>query len=510
MKIDLKTLPDDVNLLKKLIFQQASQIDNLLETIRLDKANRFAASSEKSPDQVELFDEAEAIDECIEPVVEDEIQGNEPTPSTPSKNNRGRKALPAHLPREERVIELPESERTCSCGCVKTEMGEESSERLEIIPAKLNVIRTIRKKYACRQCEGGVQVAPKPSELLPKSNASASALAYIITSKYQDGLPLHRLSTIFTRYDIDLPRQTLSNWVLNTANQLNPLVDVFQRHILQGNVIFIDETTVQVLNEKDKKAESKSYMWVQKGGPPDQPAVLFHYNPSRSSKVPLCLLEGFEGAIMSDGYPGYNAVARESGVTHLVCMAHLRRKFVEANKAVPARKKGQGVNRAQYMVNLLKKLYAIESKCQAMSIEERFEYRQAHAVPVIETIKAWLDKTSPNVTPKSKLGIALNYALTYWDRATRYVENGEWPIDNNAAENAIRPFVIGRKNWLFSHSVRGAESSALLYSLIETAKLNGHEPYEYLSWLFNEFPKGNKSPEELMPWLVNPEEIKHS
>ena len=145
-----------------------------------------------------------------------------------------------------------------------------------------------------------------------------------------------------------------------------------------------------------------------------------------------------------------------------------------------------------------------------MSIEERFEYRQAHAVPVIETIKAWLDKTAPKISPKGKLGVALSYALKYWDRATRYVENGEWPIDNNAAENAIRPFVIGRKNWLFSHSVRGAESSALLYSLIETAKLNGHEPYDYLSWLFHEFPKGNKSPEELMPWSVSPGKIKRS
>ena len=189
-------------------------------------------------------------------------------------------------------------------------------------------------------------------------------------------------------------------------------------------------------------------------------------------------------------------------------MAHLRRKFVEAEKAASASKKSQGVSRAQYMVNMLKKLYAIESKCQSMSIEERFGYRQVHAVPVIQTIKTWLDKTSPQVTPKSKLGVALNYALTYWDRATRYVENGEWPIDNNAAENAIRPFVIGRKNWLFSHSVRGAESSALLYSLIETAKLNGHEPYDYLSWLFDEYPKGNKSHEELMPWSISPGDIK--
>lgn len=523
MNIDPNTLPDDAESLKKILFNTVSsyqavidkkdaQISSLLEHIRLEKARRFGASSEKYVGQGELFDEAEAIEEGVDASVDEakeESVASSETPNTQAK--KGRKPLPEALPRIEEVIELAESERTCLCGTCKTEIGCETSERLDIIPAKLRVLVTKRIKYACAQCEEGVQTAPLPAQLLPKSHASAGTLAYVITAKYQDGLPLHRLANILTRYGIDTPKQTLSNWVLSTATQLEPMTQALQQHLRQGSVIHMDETTVQVLNEEAKTPQSKSYMWVQKGGPPERPAVLFNYHRSRSGEVPARLLKGYVGALMTDGYTGYHQVVAENGgITHLICMAHLRRKFVEAdkvNKPKHGKAKKTGVNRAQYMLSQIKKLYAIEAKARHLSETERYTLRQTEAIPVLAHIKGWLDKTAPKVAPKTKLGEALAYALKHWVMATRYIENGAWPIDNNPAENAIRPFVIGRKNWLFSHSVRGAQASALLYSLIETAKLNRLEPYDYLKWLFTEWPKGDRKTEHLMPWAVSQEEL---
>lgn len=481
-----------------------------MESIRLEKHRRFGASSDKAPGQGELFDEAEAIEEGIEGLATDAAEANITT--TKPKGKPGRKPLPKELPRIEEVIDIAEADRTCECGLCKAEIGFETSERLDIIPAKARVLVTKRTKYACKQCEEGVQTAELPSQMLPKSNATAGTLAYVVTSKYQDGLPLHRQGSMFTRVGIDLSKQTLSNWVLKAADQLILMVETLQQHLLSSSVLHMDETTVQVLKEEGKQPAAKSYMWVQRGGPPEKPAVLFQYNRSRSAEVPARLLNGYVGALMTDGYTGYNRVVSENpGITHLACMAHIRRKFVEADKATRPTKgkaKKPGIKRAQYMVSQLKKLYAIEAKAKDMSVDERYRIRQQESLPIIESIKAWLDTTAPKVLPKSKLGEALAYALKYWDQATRYVENGAWPIDNNAAENAIRPFVIGRKNWLFSSSVRGAQSSALLYSLIETAKLNLVEPYDYLKWLFTEWPKGEKSPEQLMPWCVSEAELK--
>ena len=500
----VKQLPDDVESLKALLLAERNtterlqkKIQTLFEAIRLARHQRFGASSEKAPGQGELFDEAEASLDTAEDVAQDESESTSETEVKPRAPRKSRKPLPANLPRLRNVIELSEAERVCACGCQLSEMGEDISEQLEIIPAKLSVIQHVRKKYACKACEATIKSAPRANVLLPKAIASNNTMAYIITAKYADGLPLYRLSPILQRYGIDLSRQTLSESVIAAARKVAPLLDHCRHRLNTGHVMHMDETTVQVLNEPGKAPQSKSYMWVQRGGPPGQTVVLFNYEPSRSSDVPDTLLEHYRGVLMTDGYTAYRQVAAKKQLTHLCCWAHARRKFVDAQKAQPKGKAG----RADSALSLIAKLYAVEKRHKDSDRETRQQARATESTRILDDLKHWLEKAQHEVPPTRVLGKAINYTLKYWPELSRYHENGDWPIDNNVAENAIRPFVIGRKNWLFSNSQRGATASANLYSLIETAKANGREPYQYLSWLFERLPKTKPADyAELMPW----------
>jgi len=490
------TLPNDPAALKALILKERAEhkqmIDSFIEALHLERQRRYGTRSEKSPGQGELFDEAEV--ECDEGSAET----NQPSQTTrPPRTAPARKPLPADLPRVRTVHELAKDERVCSCGCMLSEIGEERSEQLDIIPATVRVIEHIRKKYACKACENTVKTAPRPNVLLPKSIASANTMAFIITSKYADGLPLYRLSEILKRYHIDLPRQTLSESVLRTAAMLQPLIDRMKQALLRSPVLHMDETPVQVLNEPGKSAQSRSYMWVQRGGPPGQEIVQFTYDPSRASSVPAQLLSGYSGVLMTDGYQPYRTVAAAQQLTHLCCWAHARRKFKEAQRVQPKGKSG----RADVAISLIGKLYAVEKQIVLSDAATRHRTRQEKSVPVLEQLQAWLEKTAQQVPPKNAIGKAVHYTMKFWPELTRYTENGSWPIDNNAAENAIRPFVMGRKAWLFSNSQRGARASADLYSLIETAKANQREPYQYLSWLFERLPvTPTDELDQLLPW----------
>ena len=378
-----------------------------------------------------------------------------------------------------------------------SEIGEETSEQLDIIPAQVQVIEHVRKKYACKHCEENIALAPRAPVLLPKSIASGNTMAFVITSKYADGLPLYRLSEILKRYHIDIPRQTLSESVLRSAEYLRPLIERLEHYLLSSPVLHMDETPVQVLHEPDKSPHSKSYMWVQRGGPPGQTVVRFNYDPSRATAVPDQLLTGYRGVLMSDGYQPYRTVAAEHGLVHLCCWAHARRKFKEAQRVQPKGKTGK----ADMALSLIAKLYAVETQTKLSDAALRHRTRQEASVPALAKLLAWLEKASLQVAPKTVLGKAINYTLKYWAELSRYTQNGEWPIDNNIAENAIRPFAIGRKAWLFSNSQRGARASADLYSLVETAKANQQEPYQYLSWLFEHLPKTPLDQiDTLLPW----------
>jgi len=368
------------------------------------------------------------------------------------------------------------------------------------VPAKIKVLRHLRKKYACPCCEQHLITAPKPAQPIEKSIASPGLLAYVAVSKYCDALPLYRQIAIFKRIGVELDRTTLANWMIKMGSLLQPLINRLSEFINEQSVLHMDETPLQVLNEPGKRAQSQSYMWVMTTTQASVPIVLYHYSASRSGDIPKELLPDFNGALMVDGYEGYAAVCNENQLTRLGCWAHARRKFIDAQRQQPKGKTGK----ADVALGFIQKLYRIEKLNKDKSINERFEARQTQAKPIIDTLKQWLDKSFTKTPPKTTLGKALQYLHNQWSRLVPYLDDGSRPIDNNRAENSIRPFVIGRKNWLFSSSQAGAHASANLYSLIETAKVNKLDPYAYLKQLFTMLPqaKSLEDIDKLLPWNV--------
>jgi transposase len=383
--------------------------------------------------------------------------------------------------------DLPTADKICACGCTKICIGEEASEQLDIIPAVVQVLVHARKKYVCKACEGGVQTAALPQQPLPKSNASAGLLAHVVVAKYQDGLPLYRMETVFKRMGIHLPRNTLANWMIKCSELLQPLYNLLNDRLLDSGYIHMDETRVQVLKEPDKPAESLSYMWVRRTGDREHPIILFDYASRRRSAVAESLLSGYQGYLQTDDYAGYNRVCAQANITQLGCWAHARRKFIDAQK-VAVSQKGK-VSKADMAITLIQGLYAIEATIKDDSREQKYQTRQEKSLPHLNKLRTWLDKALQQTLPKGKTGEALAYLHKNWNKLTAYITDGRLNIDNNPVENAIRPFAIGRKNWLFSDSQRGAKASALLYSIIETAKANGLEPYAYLRTVLMRLPQ---------------------
>ena len=511
-----ESLPDDPVLLKQLLLAKDGQIERLraekdahIERLREQNAlliqRLFGPKSERSADpdsaQLVMFNEAEALAEDSVPEA-DADTGEAEELVAPTKRRGKRRPLPAELPRVEVIHDLPAHELTCTCGACKQLIGEETSEQLEIIPMQVRVIRHIRKTYGCKACETAPITADKPAQLIEKSLASPSVLAMLLTTKYADGIPLYRFEKMLSRHGIDIPRQTLARWVIQSGEQLQPLLNLMRDKLFEYPVLHCDETRVQVLKEPGRDPSSQSWMWVQSGGPPDKPVILFDYSTSRAQEVPLRLLDGYRGYLMTDDYAGYNAVATRGGIERLACWAHARRKFVEAQKVQPKGKTG----RADMALNLINKLYGIERDLKDANDSERLTARQQRSAPLLDQLKAWLDKTLPQVAGQTALGKAVNYLASNWSRLVRYVEGGHLPIDNNRAENAIRPFVIGRKNWLFSDTPKGAAASAQIYSLIETAKANGREPYAWLRHILERLPTAQnvEDYEALLPWNCSP------
>jgi transposase len=412
------------------------------------------------------------------------------------------------------VHDIPEPEKVCACGHQLSRIGEETAEKLDIIPAVIQVIKIIRPKYACKHCEGletegpVVKIAPVPKQIIEKGIATAGLLAHIITAKFCDALPFYRQERQFERLGVDIPRATMCNWAMKAANACQPLLKLVQKHIRSGPLINMDETTVQVLEEPGRSPSTKSYMWVCRGGIPDKPALHHHYAPSRSSQVAAALLADYKGVVQTDGYAGYDFLAAQKDIFHAGCWAHARRKFTEAAKGSGKGKKPGSVDVA---LGYIRRIYEVETEGKRLnySAVQFVELRQRKAKPILDDFFKWLSKKSLQVVPKSLLGIAVNYTLKQWNRLLVYLEHGGTTPDNNLAENAIRPFVVGRKNWLFSGTPEGAQASACLYSLIETAKANNLEPYKYLRYLFEKLPFVSSETElaSLLPMNLRPEEL---
>ncbi|MEZ5599292.1 MAG: IS66 family transposase [Pseudomonadales bacterium] len=472
------------------------QLEELILTLR---HRQFGASSEQiAPGQASLFDEPAAPDE--------EAAQADATVTVPAHQRqvKRRPRLSPDLPRVDVVHDLPEAEKVCpDHGCALEPMGDAISERLRFIPATVEVERHVCRKYACPHCEGRIVTAAKPAQLIPKSIATPSLLAWVTVSKYADALPLYRQSSIFARLGIELDRTTMARWMLVCGEAVQPLINLLWDRVRQASVVHMDETRVQVLDEPGKTPQSPSYLWVAAAGSADATVVVFHYTPGRTQATPKVLLEGYQGALMVDGYEAYDAVCRQEGLVRLGCWAHARRKFVEAQRLQPKGKTGK----PDQALALIGQLYQVERKlAQTRDPDAIRGLRDTQARPVLARLRQWLEKSLPLTTPGSKLGAAMTYLHNQWPRLSRYLDDGTYPIDNNRAENAIRPFVIGRKNWIFSQSVAGVQASANLYSLIETAKGHGLDPYQYLMRVFTQLPNA-KSVEDFEALL--PDKIKY-
>ncbi len=501
-----------VHTLRQSLSDSESTIQSLVEQLNLARRKRFGTSSETMPPQDLEFNEAEnhadtddiaedAKRDCKQPSQND--KGN-----TSSESRRGRPKLPEDLPREHVVLDVPESDKVCTCcQSMLCQMGESTSEKLVYLSAKLYVEVIERPKYVCRQCDKQgeqntvVMAAPAPSIIIiPKSFATPSLLAQIIANKYHYALPLYRQESLFGQYGIKLSRKTMSQWILKCAEKLEPLIALLKETLLAQEVLFADETTLTVLNDERKK----SYIWLygcgrDRGGDAQSPGiVLFDYqNGSRGHHCPASYLSDYGGYLHVDGYEAY-----EKTEAKLVgCWAHARRKFIEAEQSQPKGKQGKG-GKIQWAITWFQKLYRIEQEIKDKPEAERHQQRQLKSLPLLKAFKAWLDKCATQVLPKSKLGVAINYSLNQWEKLRRVVDDGRLSLDNNRAERSVRPFTVGRNNWLFSNTHNGARASAVLYSLIETAKANDCEPYDYLEYVLREVPKLKYGDDHrhLLPW----------
>ena len=489
----IKTLPDDPEQLKQIILETERRYEKenelLREQIRLLQAQMFGKKSEKGAADsgavpLPLFD-------MPEPEVE--LETEEVNVAPHQRKKPGRKKLPASLPRETIVHDISEQEKICGCGERLECISEDISEKLDIIPAVIRVIKHIRPKYACKKCEGletegaTVKIAPPPKQIIPKSIATAGLLAYILTAKFCDALPFYRQERQFERIGVEISRANMCNWAMKAAAACQPVLSLLLQEIRSGPLINIDETTVQVLYEPGRAPSTKSYMWVCRGGPQDRPALHYHYAPSRAADVAKNLLEGYSGVVQSDGYSGYGFLDHMPEVHHAGCLAHARRKFTDMQKAQGKKNKPGSVDIA---LGYIRKIYGVEAEARKKEItgERLLQLRREKARPIFDDFFKWLSKKSLQLPPKSLLGKAVSYTLNEWQRLLVYLDHPFVTPDNNLAENAIRPFVIGRKNWIFSGTPDGAKASADMYSLIETAKANKLEPYKYLRFLFEKIP----------------------
>lgn len=502
LEIQVKQLHDRVSDL---------EIENqrLHETVEYLTGKLYGRSSEKTSalaeGQMSLFDEVE---------IEADINAPEPTLKEVQnyrrkKFNGQRAELLKNLPRIKRLCSLVEEDRFCeACNTNLVSVGEELvRSEIEFIPAKVQVIDYYRETFECRTCRKNgdlyMEKAPVPSSVIQHSMASSSTVAWVMHQKFVNAMPLYRQEKEWQMLGVKLSRGTMSNWLIAaTRDWLTPLVDLMHTKLLKQTHLHVDETVVQVMNETDRKNTTKSYMWVYGSGKASSyPIRIFEYQPGRGGQYPQKFLQGFHGYIHTDAYAGYNKV---EDVTQCMCWAHLRRKFVDA---LPNNLNDPGATIPNKGIEFCNKLFAIEKQLEALQSDLRKIKRLEQEKPVLDAFWSWVESTisSGTILPKGKLITALNYARNHKKEFNNYLIDGDCVISNNLAENSIRPFTIGRKNWLFSGSPKGAKTSAAIYSIIETAKANGLVPYKYLNFIFRDLPgvqflSNPEFLEDYLPW----------
>lgn len=497
--IDLAKLPDDVDTLKVIIAGRDERIEQLEVLVKAFKQALFGRKSEKiNPDQFEMA--LEDIETAIE-VVNSEQEADEFAPEAkPPKQRAGnRGALPKHLPRIENIIE-PE-DKTCACGGKLHVIGEDTSERLDIIPARFQVIVTRRPKYACRTCEDGITQMPAPAHLVPAGLPTENLIAHVLVSKYADHLPLYRQVQIYARQGLELDRSTLASWVGKAAFELTPVFECLLENLKTSTKLYMDETRAPVLDPGRGKTKTGYFWALARDDRPwdgdDPPGVAFTYAPGRSGQYADDILQGFEGILQVDGYAGYNRLLNRNShqVQLAYCWAHARRKLYEVAKNSTAPIAREGLKR-------IGELYQIEADIRGQSPQARLAVRQERTTPKLAAFETWLNQTRACVSAKTPLGAALKYIARYWNGLILFANDGRVEIDNNAVERTIRPIALNRKNALFAGHDAGAKNWGIIASLIETCKLNNINPHDYLADVLTAIVNGHKQRiiDELLPW----------
>jgi transposase len=496
------TLPEDVAALQAMLLAErashAAEAERLKQIIRELQRHRFGKRAESLPiDQLELgLEDVQQAEAAMEAAVE----ARDPTLrlARASKRRINRGALPTDLPRVEVIIDVDSKACPC-CAGVLHRIGEDVSERLDIIPAQLRVLVTRRPKYACRACEEGVIQAPAPARLIEGGLPTEAMIAHVIVAKYADHLPLHRQAQIYARQGIQLDRSTLADWTGRAAWLLRPLHDRLLERLKASSKLFADETTAPVLDPgRGRTKTGQLWAYARDDRPwngPEPPGVAYVYAPDRKAERPAAHLKGFHGVLQVDGYAGYRALAEAGEVRLAFCWSHVRRRFYELAAAGPAPIASEALAR-------IGALYAIETEIRGSSADERQATRQARSWLLIEALEPWLRAKLETISQKTKLAEAIRYALSRWDGLSLFLNDGRIEIDNNTVERAIRPIALNRKNALFAGSDGGGEHWAALASLVETCKLNGVEPEAYLADVLARLVNGHPQSriDELLPW----------
>jgi transposase len=493
-----QTLPDDPDLLKALLLAERARAERLEQIIKAMQRHRFGRKAESLPeDQLLLgLEEAEQTEAAAEAQHEQTDPAERKSRAALRRRNRG--SLPAHLPRIETLIDIEDPTCPC-CRNLLHRIGEDVSERLDIVPAQLRVLVMRRPKYACRQCEDGVVQAPAPARVIEGGLPTDALVAHVLVSKYADHLPLYRQAQIYARQGISLDRSTLADWVGRAAWHLRPVHERLLAQLKTSPRLFADETTAPVLDPGRGQTKTGQLFAYARDDRPwggtDPPGVVYVYAPDRKAARPIEHLSGFAGVLQVDGYSGYRALAASNQVTLAFCWAHVRRRFYELAVAGSAPIASEALTR-------IAELYRIESDIRGMSAAERCRIRQTKSRPILEALEPWLRTKLGLISQKSKLAEAIRYALVRWDGLTRFVDDGRIEIDSNVVERAIRPLALTRKNALFAGSDRGGEHWAIIASLVETCKLCRVDPQAYLTDVLSRIVTGhlNTRIDDLLPW----------
>jgi transposase len=485
VKTNLKPedIPDEIGPWKETLLRLSGRVEDLEQQLQSLLRSKYGPKTESiSPDQLRLFQagEQESVEKPVEEVAQVVVQ-----PSKRSQRKAGKE-----LTRRRFLHEPSEAELVCGCGERKTRIGEEVTERLDYVPSSVFINEHVRAKYACKKCQGEVVIGPKPAQIIERGFVEAGMLAYIATSKYADHLPLHRLESIFKRQGATISRSTMCDWLIASGKALSGLHELMVKRVLNSRVIWTDDTPVKMQDRKLEKKLRETRLWTYLGDE-NNPYVVFDFTKSRKRDGPAQFLKDYKGYLQADAFAGYDCIFAGGEVTEVACMAHVRRKFFEAQTSS---------KEAQHALAIIQELYVIEKEARELEPSRRQELRQVKSLPLLQEFKTWLDRERLVALPKSPIGKAVMYALNNWGALNRFVEDGNLTIDNNRAENALRKIAIGRKNWLFLGSENGGRTASIFASIVASCNRHSLDPFAYLKDVFTQLATNqNVDLETLLP-----------